>query len=281
MKPVTIVSLTVAVLVSGCGGTARPAVQTPAAIATHAAPRPTVERTAPADQGPSGLLASLRTRHYADHDQIVFQFHGRKAPPAIIRYVDKVTADPSDKPVPLRGRAFRTWPSRAGMLDTAATENDPSRVRRYRGPTRLSPRYPRLQELAVSGDFEAVLSFGIGLSAVSGLSTATPPASGRLVLDLWRTAPGTLLWPVSSIKQARDVQAATENGHQPWVLDAREVATSYVEHVLGWPHPTVQRRGRNVFQATAGTRSAVITVSQPLSRPDTVWAVASVIRSNG
>jgi hypothetical protein len=39
------------------------------------------------------------------------------------------------------------------------------------------PRYPLLRELAVSGDFEAVLSFGLGLWAVAGLTVTIPTTS--------------------------------------------------------------------------------------------------------
>ncbi len=60
---------------------------------------------------------------------------------------------------------------------------------RYAEPTRLTPRYPVLQELAVSGDFEAVLSFGLGLSAVAQLDKSAPPGRGSVILDLWMTSP--------------------------------------------------------------------------------------------
>jgi hypothetical protein len=225
------------------------------------------------------LLVAIRTEQHADHDRVVFQFDGRQAPDAVIKYVDGVTADPSDKPVALLGNAHVNVVFPGARLDTSPIEDDPSQARRYDGPTRLTPRYPLLQELAVSGDFEAVLSFGLGLSDVAGLSTSIPENRGCVILDVWRTSPNTLLWPMTSVAQARDVQQATKDGHQPWALDAQQVATSYTQHVLGWPQASVNRLAGHVFQADAGAQVAIITLTQPLGRPDTVWAVASVIRS--
>jgi hypothetical protein len=294
VKTVPILALSAVLLASGCAGTAEHTIKalphppvSPVAAApplgdpptpAPATPSAAVDDTGPTGEGPPGLLAAISTRQDGDHDEVVFQFYGRQVPTAVIRYVDEVTVDPSDKPVTLIGRAFVNVAFHGARLDTAPIESDPSRARRYSGPSRLTPRYALLQELAISGDFEAVLSFGIGLAGPSGLSTSA--TAGRLVLRIWRTAPETLLWPVTSIAQARDVQSATENGHQPWVLSAQMVATSYVEHVLGWPEPIVQRLAENVYQATAGTRFAVITLSQPLSRQGTLWAVVCVVASN-
>jgi len=140
------------------------------------------------DDGPPGVLAAISTQRFPDHDRVVFQFHGATPPEVTIRYASRITEDPSDQPVPLVGEAFVAVVFRGARLDTAAVESDPSKVVRYAGPTRLTPRYPVLQELAVSGDFEAVLSFGLGLSAVARLDTSAPAGSGSVILDLWMTS---------------------------------------------------------------------------------------------
>jgi len=43
---------------------------------------------------------------------------------------------------------------------------------------------PLLRELAVAGDFEAVLSFGLGLSHRADIHTTTPRGQACLILDL-------------------------------------------------------------------------------------------------
>jgi hypothetical protein len=231
------------------------------------------------DEEPAGLLAAIRTEQHADHDRVVFQFDGRQAPNAYIKYVDRVTRDPSDQPVPLLGNAFVNIAFLDARLDTSPIEHDPNQARRYAGPTRLTPRYPLLLELAVSGDFEAVLSFGLGLSDMAGLSVSIPEDLGCVILDVWRASPSTLLWPMTSVAQAREMQQATKDGHQPWTLSAQQVATSYTHHLLGWPQASIERLAEHVFQATAGAQVAIITLTQPLGRPGTVWAVASVVQS--
>jgi len=270
------------VLVTGCrpaGSTAaRPSLpaspSTPAASATPADRVPPLKQ----DDGPPGLLKSLHTEHYADHDRVVFQFYGPHLPSPYLRYVDRVTADPSDRPVPLAGRAFVQIAFHGGRLDTAPVEPDPAKARRYTGPTHLTPGYPLLRELNLVGDYEAVLSFALGLSAVAGLSTSTN--AGTLVLDLWATAPATMLWPITSIAQARQVQDATKAGHQPWTLDATQVAMQYTESVLHWPGAGIQPLSANVVQVYDNDKApaAVITLRQPLGQPGTVWTVASVVR---
>jgi hypothetical protein len=229
------------------------------------------------DAGPAGLLAAIRTEHHDDHDRIVFQFHGPAAPEPTIGYVDHVTTDPANRPVALQGKAYLTVVFHGARLDTTPVESDPSRARRYAGPDRLSPGYPLLRELAIAGDFEAVLSFGIGLSGVAGLSESRPAGSGSVVLDIWPTAPRTLLWPMTTVAQAEEVQRATENGHQPWTLSAEQVAQSYAQSVLGWPQATVRRLSERVYEVRAPGKRAILTLTQPLGRPHTVWAVSSVV----
>jgi len=72
------------------------------------------------DDGPSGVLAALYTKHYSDHDRVVFQFYGRQAPTAAVAYADRITEDPSDKPVPLIGKKFVGVVFHGGRLSTAA-----------------------------------------------------------------------------------------------------------------------------------------------------------------
>jgi hypothetical protein len=228
------------------------------------------------DDGPAGLLAAVRTERYPDHDRVVFQFHGRSTPAAAVGYRDRITTDPADLPVPLAGAKFLHVAFHGARLDTAPVVSDPAQAERYTGPTRFTPGYPVLRELATAGDFEAVLSFGLGLSTVAGLSSSSAP--GVFTLDLWATAPTSLAWPVNSVSQAEELQRETESGHQPWTLVAGQVADQYVRQVLGWGGGAESTAiGPQVYQFTAGTRLAVVTVRQPLGRPGTVWVVASTV----
>jgi hypothetical protein len=68
-------------------------------------------------------------------------------------------------------------------LDTALWESDPAKARRYTGPQRFTPDLPVLKEVAVAGDFEAVLRFGIGLSGQAATKIEELSSPARLVID--------------------------------------------------------------------------------------------------
>ena len=187
-------------LLAACGTGAQPAQdrpvsQPPAPTASEApaseAPASEVTGSAVADpwvpdDGPGGVLAAIYTEQFADHDRVVFHFHGRQAPSVTLAYADEIRADPSDRPVPLLGTTFVRVVFHGGRLDTLPIENDPTKVVRYAGPTTLTPRYQILQQLSAAGDFEAVLSFGLGLSGPAEIRTSTPDDQGSVIIDLWR-----------------------------------------------------------------------------------------------
>jgi hypothetical protein len=180
-------------ILAGCAGpgattrVGQTAPPTNAPSTTTSQPVGTTAAACQPDTGPTGILSSLTVGHQGDRDRIVFQFHGSLAPAPRLTYVDRITQDPSDQPVPLLGDVFLSVTFHGARLDTAAIETDPSKVVRYDGPTRLTPRLPILQEVAVSGDFEAVLSFGLGLAEQAEIRTTTPAGQGCVILDLSRS----------------------------------------------------------------------------------------------
>jgi hypothetical protein len=176
-----------ALLLAGCGTGAQPARDRPASEQPPATASAVADSWVP-DDGPVGVLAAIYTQQFADDDRVVFQFHGRQAPSVTLAYADQITEDPSDRPVALLGTTFIRVVFHGARLDTAAVENDPTNVVGYRGPTTLTPRYLSLQQLSVAGDFEAVLSFGLGLSETAEIRTSTPDGQGSVIIDLWRTA---------------------------------------------------------------------------------------------
>lgn len=57
-------------------------------------------------------------------------------------------------------------------------------VETYRGPEELKPGFPALVELQHAGDFENVLSWGIGLTGPRCVKASRLTAPLRLVLDI-------------------------------------------------------------------------------------------------
>ena len=80
------------------------------------------------------------------------------------------------------------WTSRAtpscGWSCTAAPLVSPDGVETYTGPTDFTPDFPKLEELALAGDFEAVSSWYIGMSETSCVRVLTLQGPSRLVIDI-------------------------------------------------------------------------------------------------
>jgi len=109
--------------------------------------------------------------------RLVFQFDGGLPARRDVRSVPAVIGDPSGLPVPVVGDALLQ------VRFEQATGHDENGQVTYGAVGRTYP-LPALIQVVNSGDFEAVLSFGIGLSQRSTvqLSTLTNPA--RVVLDI-------------------------------------------------------------------------------------------------
>jgi hypothetical protein len=228
-----------------------------------------------------GLLHAMRTGHHATFDRVVFEFCGSRVPAHQLRYVNEIVHDPSGLPLPLHGPAFVRVVFDGGTTTTAPIAPDPTTAPRYTGPSRLTPNHALLKEVAIAGDFERVLSFGIGIEHATGLHVQTLTAPARLVVDFWSTTPRTLLWPVSTVCKARELQHAVDQGHQPWLLSPRWVTTVYAQQVMGWAHPSVRRVGHAVYEVSLPTtnKTATLTLVQPVRRGlGGVWVVADVAR---
>lgn len=231
-----------------------------------------------------GLLRAIRTGHHERFDRVVFEFCGTRVPAHRLAYVDEVRRDPSDQPLPLLGQAFLRIVMQGGTTDTAPIAADPATAPRYRGATRLTPSLPLVADLAIAGDFERVLSFGIGLRRPAGLHVTTLSAPPRLVVDFWAQPPRTLVWPATTLAEAGRLQAAAFEGHQPWWLPGtpESMATAYAQRVLGWPHPELRRITPTVYQVRRpGTDDTVVlTLTQPVcpGNPRGLWNVADVAR---
>ena len=140
--------------------------------------------TAPAR---ASLLRVIRTGRHPGYDRVVFEFVG-PAPAYQVQYVAEVRHDPSGRPVSLEGDAFLLVVMPGGTLDTTPQVSDPSEARSYRGPRRISPELQNVREIAAAGDFEAVLSFGIGVAHRDQFRVLRLSDPARIVVDVATTA---------------------------------------------------------------------------------------------
>src|SRR6266540_1321829 len=241
MKPLRTCAVLLALLLAACRPAPSPPLNPP--TASGGAPTSSAPPPASASALPAGTLAEVRTASHGYHD--------------------RVTEDPSDRPVALAGQAFLRVVFDGARFDT--------------GPRRFAPGYPLLKEIALAGDFESVLSWGVGLSRPAGVTVTTLTDPARVAVDFWYTAPHQVLWPERTFDEARATQRAFDQGHQPWRGDADAVVSSYAQQMLGWQQPTLRRLTTNVYVVSAAARSAIVTVIQPVPEAGNgIWSIAAV-----
>lgn len=131
----------------------------------------------------TALLERIAVGRHEGYDRVVFQFKNA-LPGYRVEYVEPpLKEDGSGKPVSINGNAVvvvRMEPASGFDLNTAEG------VMVYKGPKRIegaSAGTSTVQELVRTGDFEAVLSWAIGLvdKVDFRVTTATSPA--RLIVD--------------------------------------------------------------------------------------------------
>ena len=131
----------------------------------------------------AATLTAVRAGGHATFDRVVFEFAGPR-PGRTVRYVSEVLHDASGEPVPLKGRAFLE------VTLSPATAHDHA-GHPTAGPLPSVAGLAALRQVADAGDFEAVLSFGIGLAARTPFSVRTFTAPTRIAIDVAHTPPGS------------------------------------------------------------------------------------------
>jgi hypothetical protein len=218
------------------------------ATTTHPAPSSTSAATSAPELGPvwpieprtiaaastsaTGVpvLTAIRTARHGSYERIVLEFTAPYGA-AKVRYVPIVRADPPNKIVPLRGSSFLQIVVHGAVAHYRATPITP-----YSGPSTVTPGYPTIKQVSISGDFEAVLSFGVGLDRTAGFQVSRLSSPDRLVVDVAET-PAWPMWPEDNVAAAQRMQAACDQGHQPWRSDPQRVAEVYGIAVYGWSSP--------------------------------------------
>jgi hypothetical protein len=115
-------------------------------------------------------------RHYG-HDQLVFQFRGGVPAKYSARYVSQVIRDASGLPVNVVGSALLQ------LRFTPAAGHNQKGIVTY-GAMQRTYALPELIQVVNSGDFESVLSFGVGLAQRAPFHLYAQPRLGRVVLDV-------------------------------------------------------------------------------------------------
>jgi hypothetical protein len=139
-----------------------------AADALGLPPFTTAPKTSPGGTGQAEMFA-LATGCHATFDRLVIR--ARNARPGYdVRYVRRVVADPSGMSVRLRGT------KRILLVSHNATGHALPRVK--------TPLCPNLRQVKLAGDFEGVVSIGLGLARKTGFRVFRLTNPTRIVVDV-------------------------------------------------------------------------------------------------
>jgi hypothetical protein len=132
---------------------------------------------APAGAQEAPTLVSVRTGSHPGFDRVVFEFRGA-VPEHRVGYVDQLVQDGSGNPVAVAGGAD------LAVVFEGANAHDMDSGSPTVSPRRFSPGLPAVKELAQVGDFEAVVSYGIGVDRERPVTVSSLSGPSRLVVDV-------------------------------------------------------------------------------------------------
>jgi hypothetical protein len=137
-------------------------------VTAAAAPAPTV-----------ATLTAIRTGVHPGFDRIVFDMTGPAPTIPNRRWVDELTSDGSGDVVWLTGEHF------AEVAMTPARAHDDAGNATYSGPGKFRTRDLRnVMAIAITGDFEAHLTVGLGTRTRTWVRTFTLAGPTRVVVDV-------------------------------------------------------------------------------------------------
>ena len=132
---------------------------------------------------PGSVLTDVRAGRHKNFDRVVFEFSG-PLPGYTIEYVPEVVQDGSGDPLPLKGRAFISAVfTPCDAHDNAGDSTVPNSV--------SVKDFAMLRDIKIAGDFEGVVSWGVGVAEADGGQVDELSGPNRVVVDLAHAEPGT------------------------------------------------------------------------------------------
>ncbi len=127
-------------------------------------------------------LVKVRAAHHRGFDRVVFEFRGGKPSSHSVRYVSTLTQDGSGTPIDLAGGAI------LHVVFQGANAHNESGATTVTPAGRFSPGLPSLKEVVPAGDFEAVVSYGLGVDHRVPFKVFELVDPSRVVIDINTTA---------------------------------------------------------------------------------------------
>ena len=128
---------------------------------------------------PTATLVAIRAAYHPEatpkFDRVVFEFKGRLPDSISVEYVSKLIADGSGAVVPIKGKGILKLVVSPAVAHTSSGKATV--------PVRISYNLPLVKEVVRSGDFEGVVSYGIGVVHKTELRFMTLTNPTRVVID--------------------------------------------------------------------------------------------------
>ncbi|MEV7417948.1 hypothetical protein [Streptomyces sp. NPDC089919] len=148
------------------------------ALAGPAAAAPAPAATATVPGVTHAQVVNARYATHCTYDRVVIDLAGGLYPGTTVRRVSKLVYDGSGKPVPLPGRYFLE------VKLSPAAGHDEAGHSVYKGPKLKRLTLPKLKGIALTGDFEGVVTFGLAFTTSPKYSTAKLHHPDRFVVDV-------------------------------------------------------------------------------------------------
>lgn len=147
----------------------------------------TSDKSEPTRQ-PRAEMTALRTGSDAGFDRVVFEFTGTSPGYRIGYAATPLTEDGSGKAVALKGKyAIEIHMDNASSYHLAGDSSAPT----YTGPSRVAVSGSEVVEVVRTGDFEGVLSWGIGVKDKAGFRVSRLDGPPRLLIEVCGSAGST------------------------------------------------------------------------------------------
>ena len=134
----------------------------------------------PSQQPATPILVAVRAASHPKetpkYDRVVFEFSG-PVPYLRIEYVTQLIADGSGAPIGITGKAILSvqfTPARAHTDQGKAT-----------APNNINLKLPLVKQIVSAGDFEGVVTYGIGLARKADTRILTMGNPLRIVIDFF------------------------------------------------------------------------------------------------
>jgi len=210
---------------------------------------------APAAAPAVATIVEVRTAHHPGFDRFVLEFDTRRAPRATVALVPKLIGDFSGERVPVPGRAVIRVQVQGAQAHTG--DGEPTVV--------LDQAFalPNVMALRGAGDFEAVVTMGIGLAKKMPFHVHRLTNPGRIAVDVSTNYPRTTRRVTFMDKDAPAGTSARVTVRRS-IPDAYP-ATGLLDRIFAGP--TLEEQGDGVRLVTSGaTGFASVGVARGIAR---------------